>query len=156
MLNQIDRLLSAYERRDITRRELLAGVAVAAVGLSGGTAAAAEKPADPTFQATELNHIALSVTDVARSRDFYVKHLGLSVMSDGARSCFLSCGPHFVALFQGERAGMHHYCYSIPNYEAGKAVDTLKSAGLNPRREQNRVYFDDPDGLTVQVALRNE
>jgi hypothetical protein len=28
----------------------------------------------------------------------------------------------------------------------------LADAGLRPRRTGNRVYFPDPDGLTVQVA----
>ena len=30
----------------------------------------------------------------------------------------------------------------------------LKAAGLTPRRRSDRVYFDDPDGLEVQVAAR--
>src|SRR5262245_62680586 len=40
---------------------------------------AAPNPADsaPTFDATDLNHIALSVTDVQRSQKWYEKHLGL-------------------------------------------------------------------------------
>ena len=41
---------------------------------------------------------------------------------------------------------------SIREYEAGAAVEAAKKAGLQPRREENRVYFPDPDGLTVQVA----
>ena len=35
---------------------------------------------------------------------------------------------------------------------AYRVVKTLECAGLNPRRRENRVYFDDPDGLTVQIA----
>ena len=33
--------------------------------------------------------------------------------------------------------------------------ETLTAAKLKPRRHENRVYFDDPDGLTVQVAGKN-
>ena len=47
---------------------------------------------------------------------------------------------------------MHHYCYAIDNYEPDTTVEKLKAAGLTVRRAQNRVYFDDPDGLEVQVA----
>ena len=47
---------------------------------------------------------------------------------------------------------MDHYCYTVPDYEAGKVVDRLKAAGLDPERHSNRVYFEDPDGLTVQLA----
>ena len=46
---------------------------------------------------------------------------------------------------------MDHYCYSIEDYDAADAVKTLERAGLKPTREENRVYFPDPDGLTVQV-----
>ena len=36
--------------------------------------------------------------------------------------------------------------------EPHDAVARLKAAGLAPRRNGNRVYFDDPDGLEVQVT----
>ncbi len=35
-------------------------------------------------------------------------------------------------------------------------METLKAAGLKPERHENRVYFDDPDGLTVQVSGKND
>jgi hypothetical protein len=28
----------------------------------------------------------------------------------------------------------------------------LKEQGLSPRRTEHRLYFDDPDGLEVQIA----
>jgi hypothetical protein len=33
-------------------------------------------------------------------------------------------------------------------------VEKLKAVGLKPRREDNRVYFPDPDGIEVQVEGR--
>lgn len=114
-----------------------------------GTAAAAK----PTFQATGLNHIALDVTDVARSNDFYGKHLGLRVIRGDEHASFLGADrDFFLTLFRGERPGLNHYCYSIDHYDAEDAMERLAAAGLHPRREGNRVYFPDPDGLTVQVA----
>jgi catechol 2,3-dioxygenase-like lactoylglutathione lyase family enzyme len=50
--------------------------------------------------------------------------------------------------------GMDHYCYSVEDYAADDAVKRLEAAGLKPRRQDDRVYFDDPDGLEVQVASR--
>ena len=38
--------------------------------------------------------------------------------------------------------------------EPARVVDTLTAAGLAPRRRGDRVYFDDPDGIEVQVAAR--
>ena len=104
--------------------------------------------------ATGLNHVALDVTDVPRSRDFYVKHLGLEVIRDGGDdNCFLGSGGHFfLTLFRAEKPGLNHYCYTITDYNVDQAEETLKDAGLKVRREAGRIYFDDPDGIEVQVA----
>lgn len=149
MHDRIDHLLTAFETGTLSRRQLVAGLAALAAGAGGGTAVAQES----TFGATGLNHIALRVTDVARSRDFYVEHLGLEVSSESLPSnCFLDCGDHFVALFRAPSAGLAHYCYSIPDYDQQDAAKRLRAAGLEPRLAGGRIYFDDPDGLEVQLA----
>jgi len=158
MFGHLERMIAAYEDGKLTRRQLMAqlGAFVVAVGGAGRlTAAAKDDEHGGTFQAVGLNHVALSVTDVERSREWYKKHLGLKVIRDGERSCFLSCGEHFVALFHSSEPGMDHYCYTVPEYDPAKAFETLTAAKLKPRRHGNRVYFDDPDGLTVQVAGKN-
>lgn len=106
-----------------------------------------------TFQATGLNHVALNVRNVPRSRDFYIKHLGLKVLREsGEENCFLGNGEgFFLTLFKGEQPGLNHYCYTIPAYDADQVEAKLKAAGLKPRREDNRVYFPDIDGIEVQV-----
>lgn len=153
MLHELDQIVGEYESGCISRRGLLARLAaLMAVGSGVRLAGAAEAPT-ATFEAVGLNHIALRVRDVPRSRDFYIKHLGLTVLRDsGEQSCFLGCGDHFVALFQNDQPAMDHYCYSIKKYEVEDAVKRLEQAKLAPRRSGNRVYFDDPDGLEVQVA----
>ena len=155
----ISSLVSSFERGTMTRRQLISALTgiTAAAGLAPRVASGIETRADdPTFQATALNHVALSVTDVGRARDFYMKHLGLTVASESRFSCFLRCREkNFVALFRSEKAGMNHYCYSIEQYEPGEVVETLKSQELKPRRQGNRVYFDDPDGLEVQLAAKS-
>jgi len=144
-------LIDQYDQGKLTRRQLLAGL-VATASLGSATSGA-QAASEPTFQATRLNHIALSVTDVARSRDFYVQHLGLPVTSDSSPyNCFLDCGPNFVALFRGSKAGMHHYCYSIPDYDQQDAADRLREVDIEPSLQGQRIYFPDPDGLTVQLA----
>lgn len=152
MIRQMEQLVMQYERGALSRRALLAqlGAMITMAGL-GRRALAAENVAT-TFKAVGLNHIALDVTDVSRSRDFYRQHLGLEVMSEGDRNCFLTCGREFVALFKADKPSMNHYCYSIPTYDPDDTVKRLKAAGLSPRRRSDRVYFDDPDGLEVQVA----
>ena len=152
MQDSIEEMVADYDAGRLDRRQLIGRLgAVVAAALVTRTAT----PAEPgsTFRSLGLNHIALRVTDVARSRDFYMRHFGHRVLSESDRNCFLAVGENnFLALFRAEQAGMDHYCYTIRDYDPGRAVETLKSVGLQPVRRQNRVYFDDPDGLEVQVA----
>ena len=156
MESTVNRLVEDFEKGNLTRRELvkhIAGVAVA-VALAGNTprAQAAETS---TFKATGVNHIALNCPDIPVSRDFYVKHLGMKVVREGSSNCFMTCNDNFVALFKSPTPGMNHYCYSVENYDVGDAEEKLKAQGLNPRREGNRLYFQDPHGLAVQLASGN-
>ncbi|MBM3814003.1 MAG: VOC family protein [Acidimicrobiia bacterium] len=144
MKHLIDRMLDEYDSGRIRRRDLVAGLAALA-GAAPATAAS-------TFRGVEINHIALRVTDVVRSRDFYQKHLGMPVVSESANNCFLGLGKNFLALFKGDRAGMDHYCIAIDGYKVEQVTEELKRQGLNPRRTADRVYFPDPDGLTVQLS----
>ena len=150
----IEGTLDALQAGKISRREavLRLGAVVLAVAGASRTAAVTTDASGPTFDAVGLNHLALRVTDVARSRDFYLEHLGLKVVSESETNCFLGCGKNFVALFRSDKAGMDHYCYTVPDYSAGDVVERLKAADLKPERHADRVYFDDPDGLTVQLA----
>ena len=86
---------------------------------------------------------------------FYEKHLGLAVTSASEGSCFLRCGKDFVALFKARTPGLDHFCFTVDAYEAGDAVTRLRAAGLEPRRQADRVYFDDPDRIEVQVSAPN-
>lgn len=155
------KLLDDYDHGELSRRELaarLVGLGAAMAGASGVAAAQLESNAGSTFNAMGLDHIALDVTDVPRSRAFYEKHLGLRVLRDGGdQRCFLGPpeGEFILALFRSDKAGMNHYCYAINNYAADNVVAKLRDAGIEPRREGNRVYFPDPDGLTVQLAARS-
>ena len=152
---QLDRILDRYEAGALTRRQLVTRLLalVAGSGASTRLAAAEAEGEASTFSAVGLNHIALRVTDVARSRDFYVRRLGLKVARESLPgSCFLDCGDQFVALFRGEQPGLDHYCYSVPGYDQGRAASKLRAVGIEPRLSGGRIYFDDPDGIEVQLA----
>ena len=151
---EISKMVEDFERGKMTRRELVGHLtAVMAAMAVVPTVGTAQTEATSTFQATSVDHVALSVTDVARSRRFYERHLGLEVTRDnGAESCFLSCGKDFLALFRAQDPGLHHYAFSIDDFSADSVVERLEAAGLTPKRRGNRVYFDDPDGIEVQVS----
>ena len=159
MQTQIIKLINDFEHGRMSRRQLIAHLTGMFAATLGATIAFADQqtqlsapsPADstPTFDATDLNHIALSVSDVQRSAKWYQKHLGLKATGQEG---FLTTGKGWLALFKGEKPGLHHYCYSIANYDPADAVAKLKAAGLAPKRRGGRVYFDDPDGIECQVA----
>ena len=150
-----DRLIREVESGRLSRREAVGRlVAVAAVAFGASSRLSEARQAEgPTYQAVGLNHIALRVTDIPRSREFYQKHLGLKLLRESQYNCFLGAGEtNFVALFRAEQPGLDHYCYTIDDYRVGDVVKKLETAGLSPRRRENRVYFDDPDGIEVQLA----
>src|SRR5271165_2230689 len=116
-------LVQDFERGLLSRRQLASRL----IGLGAALAvmpnvAEARQGEGSTFQATGLNHVALNVSSVPRSRDFYIKHLGLKVIRDGGEdNCFLGSGDDFcLTLFKGERPALNHYCYSIRGYDAAK------------------------------------
>jgi catechol-2,3-dioxygenase len=157
MQYEIERLLDGLQHGRLTRRQAVARLTgLFAAAAAGRAIGAAGDEAPGLFKATDINHIALSVTDVARSAAFYQKQMGLAPMSAGERSSFLRCGNDFLALFKADRPGMDHFCFTVEGYEPADAVKRLQGAGLNPRRQADRVYFDDPDGLEVQVSAPNQ
>src|SRR5207249_1041011 len=141
-------LLESYERRKVSRRQLIQDLA--AIAASAHTVPALGS----TFQGVGLNHIAIRVTDVQRSRDFYRKHLGMPVIHEAETNCFLGLGKNFLTLFRNQNPGLDHYCIAIENFKVDGVMEELKRQGLNPNRPSgtDRVYFPDPDGLTVQLS----
>ena len=103
----------------------------------------------PTFDATDLNHIALSVTDVQRSQKWYQKHLGLKPKGQEG---FLTHGKGSLALFQGQKPGPESLLLQCRELRSRRCGRETKAAGLSPRREGGRVYFHDPDAIECQVA----
>ena len=157
MISEIDKMVEDFEHGRLGRRQLVAALVASAAAMSGlptlGGARAGAREAGSTFAAKGIDHVALRVTDVARSRDFYVEHLGLEVSRDASpSSCFLDSGPDFLALFRSSAPGLDHFSFGIEDYSADRAVDRLTAAGLQPIRHGNRVYFDDPDGIQLQVS----
>jgi len=144
----VSSMLENYERGKINRRELIQALAL----LAAGTRAVAAP--ESTFQGVEVNHVALRVTDIGRSRDFYQKLLGMPVVRQSSSDCFLGLGKNFLTLFKGEQPRMDHYCIAIKDYEVKRVTDELRRQGLDPDQPSgsNRVYFADPDGLTVQLS----
>ena len=148
-------LVENFERGLLSRRQLASRLMGLGATLALIQEARAGQGEGSTFQATGIDHVALDVTSVPRSRDFYRKHLGLRVVTDGGEdNCFLGAGSgghFFLTLFKGDTPGLNHYCYKIEGFDPEEAGEKLKAAGLKPELVERRVYFLDPDGIKAQV-----
>jgi catechol 2,3-dioxygenase-like lactoylglutathione lyase family enzyme len=144
---RIDDLIRGYDDGGLDRDDLVEQLAA----LAGATDDPPPRPS--TFRVIGLNHGALRVTDIPRSRDFYVEHLGARVIRESETNCFLALGAnHFLGLFRRDSGGLDHLCFTIDDYDPDRAEETLRAAGFTPHRNQDRVFFPDPDGNLVQLA----
>ncbi len=148
MFDQISSLIGHYEDGRLSRRDLILGLAALSVAPRVG----AQTPF--RLKGGEINHIAINVPDVQRSRDFYRELLDLPILDESPRSCFLGLGQgNFLSLFTGD-PGLSHYCIGIEDYQVERVFDELERRGLAPRQTPgtDRIYFDDPDGIEVQLS----
>jgi lactoylglutathione lyase len=118
-----------------------------------------------------LNHIALYVTDLKKSTDFYKNTIGLDTIPEpfhDGRHTWFSIGPKsHLHLIQGLTTAYlpeknTHLCFSVPSVEAfipilkknnipfenwagEKGTVTLRVDGVK------QIYFQDPDGYWIEI-----
>ena len=165
MLESIRVLVDRFAEGRVSRRELVAGLALISAGACrlaaarrGGGAPSEQPPPDP-IPVRGWSHAALRVTDVARSRDFYREHFGMRLTRESDRSAFLTMGGPFLALFapgagrsKESGPGLDHLAFSVEGWNFDALVSTLRKRGLEPWTEEDRIYFRDPDGIILQVS----
>ena len=121
------------------------------------------------IQARKLGHIVLRVRDAQKSKDFYMRTLGLKLAHEDLTrgTVFLSFGEqhHELALFEpatgeasdSKQPGLHHAAWQLGSFEELQAAyRELKAMGIAVEStvEHNvtrSVYFPDPDGNRVEL-----
>ena len=100
-----------------------------------------------------INHVALYVDDLARSRDFYLEVFEAAVVREDEMACFLDVGnDNFLALFRRDPSHINHFCFTVDDYEPSSVAADLESRGLEVITREDRVFVRDPDGHLVQVS----
>ena len=121
-----------------------------------------------------VNHIALTVTDSERSRDFYVSLLGFQVLAEFDTTRILSNGSLTLAVkpasdasraikgdcFDENRIGLDHLSLNVASHaELENALTVFKERGI-PHGEikdlgDMGIYvlaFRDPDNIQVELS----
>jgi catechol 2,3-dioxygenase-like lactoylglutathione lyase family enzyme len=146
----ISSLLKRYERGMLSRRELVRGLAL--LSAAGATAPAAG------FQGSHISHVSVQVSDLARSRDFYSRSLGLSVLAEGGPENTVRLGQNgraFVILRNGSPAGtVDHFAIGVEGFNKDSVIQDLKQRGTMPIDGGNigpGFHVKDPDGFNIQI-----
>ncbi|HVY18386.1 MAG TPA: VOC family protein [Rhodopila sp.] len=110
---------------------------------------------EPVCKAQTVNHIAISVSDLARSRDWYRQTFGLRLIQESAESVLLGFGESMLVLrAEGTPGTISHFMFGIDDYDADKLRAQLVAADLDPQKDSDSFHVRDPDGLNVQVGDR--
>lgn len=107
----------------------------------------------PFFEAVSLNHIAISVSDLQRSKNWYCKTFGLRVIQESEQSVLLGFGQSMLVLRPDPNPGtISHFMFGVDRFDANALEAQLRSQGLDPQRDSDSFHVRDPDGLNVQVG----
>ena len=108
---------------------------------------------EPVCEAVSVNHIAISVSNLARSRDWYCKMFGLRLIQESDQSVLLGFGNSMLVLRQESPPGtISHFMFGIDRFDAEALEARLAGHGLQPRRDAESFHVRDPDGLDIQVG----
>ena len=119
-----------------------------------------------------IDHAAIHVKDLEKSKAFYTQILGLQVSARERQKpgveYFLDCGSSLIGLIQGrpegdvhklqdEGFGVNHIAFGVKTQDFDRCVEELKSQGVtivhSKKREKSwSVYFLDPDGNKLELT----
>lgn len=115
----------------------------------------------PSLRLTHIDHCSVIVTDVARSRDFYGRVLGLKEIAAPKEFDFVAIwydlGGTYIHLLQkpvADTISPRHFCLHTPDARAARAYfaalgvpieETVKIAAAD------RFFVRDPDGNRIEL-----
>ena len=121
-------------------------------------------------QLQHLDHVAISVRDIARSVDWYARTLGLEKRSQWDGEPVMICaGDTCLALFSAEGPGIamsesersryltvRHIAFRVDRANFDAAQKEFREKGIDSHFADHGVchslYIDDPDGHTIELT----
>jgi catechol 2,3-dioxygenase-like lactoylglutathione lyase family enzyme len=122
------------------------------------------------FQLQHLDHVAISVSEMDRSVDWYAKMLGLEKRSPWDGEPVMMCvGDTCLALFSVDGPGIamseserqrhltaRHIAFRVDRANFDAARKAFRETGIDSRFADHgvchSVYLDDPDGHTIELT----
>ena len=121
-----------------------------------------------------LDHVGLIVSDVDRSVRFY-EALGLelvrrsepgsgrsaAVLKVGDQEINMFCNPELIEATRDQPQKIDHLCLMMESATIDDLVGALREAGLDivrgpvKRRDGAAVFLNDPDGVRVELQIRD-
>jgi len=145
-------LVQRFEQGTLSRRELIQGLSMLALGVAAP--AAAQQPSG--LKATGLNHLGLLCSDVNRSTAFYVNALGMTLVSEDKPKGIARLGVKgtLISLRQASPAGtVDHFAISVEGFNEEAVKRTLEQRGYTASRDEDSgFHVKDPDGANVQLV----
>ena len=184
MDSEINRLMSALKKQQISRRTFLnslTALAVAGFSVKGrrNSAFAADNPTPP-IPVEAINHMTISVSDPTASVAWYQGLFGMPIAARQGGTIVLQVGngPQFIAIGgnPSDNPRITHYCLEVDNFDHERIVEILAENGVaatgqsGPLESRVRMrgeefggapsgspelYFGDPDGIVIQLQDSN-
>jgi catechol 2,3-dioxygenase-like lactoylglutathione lyase family enzyme len=157
----IAKLLEDFECGELTRRQLIQSLALAATaaGVAGAGAALPAAAQGKGFRAVAVNHISYQVADYAKTRDFYADLLGLKVVEDTGTQCHMILNDSNTFLIPRNAPSgvvpprVDHVAYTIAGWNKEAVRAELERRGLHPRPDTDySFHVQDPNGFDVQIS----
>ena len=119
------------------------------------------------FHIEGLDHVAITVTDVARSAAWYQDVLGLQNLYPGEWNgipTMVGAGSSGIALFPAQGPGrgrdgltMRHFAFRVDAENFARAKETLTARGMAFEEQDHgisrSIYLHDPDGHEVETTM---
>lgn len=166
----IAKLLQDFKREKLSRRELIRGLALAAIAASAASVAPSAAAVSTGLKGVGINHIAFDVQDYNKLREFYADLFGMQI-SQGANKteCRVQCGDTLFYIRNPDNdsitkphpiPSLDHIAVSIEPWEnqndkhlaaAPTVAAELKRRGINNVAGDD-LMIKDPEGFLVQLT----
>jgi glyoxylase I family protein len=127
---------------------------------------------EPAINIQGVHHIRLTVTDVARSKEFYTNVVGFKVIRENAATTLMLQGSIMIGLglsydpraaipddrFDENRVGLDHLSFAVPSYsDLESAIKHFDAHGVSHGEIKDIgvacvLAFRDPDNIQLELT----